>query len=66
MKKLISLLLALVMVFSLATVAFASEPPAENEGTGEGGTTTPINPNATVVSGTFENNKGSITINKYS
>lgn len=65
MKKLISLLLALVMVFSLATVAFASEPPAENEGTGEGGTTTPINPNATVVSGTFENNKGSITINKY-
>ena len=59
MKKLISLLLALMMVLSLATVAFASE-----EGGGEA-PGTPINPNATIVSGTFGTDTGSITINRY-
>lgn len=59
MKKLISLLLALMMVLSLATVAFASE-----EGGGEA-PGTPINPNATIVSGTSAKDTGTITINKY-
>ena len=49
MKKLISLLLALMMVLSLATVAFASE----------------VTPSGGTSSGTSSNTIGSITINKY-
>lgn len=61
MKKLISLLLALVMVFSLATVAFASE---EGDGTDEGSGVTPSTSGAISTSGTGTININGVSVTK--
>ena len=61
MKKLISLLLAIIMVFSLAVTAFADgnvENPDETTAPTTGSTKEP-------VTGEFGTHKGTITINKY-